>query len=92
LTSLRAAMSYARPPHIWNKWSDYLTLVTPYRSAANRSTKWLTSNRPRAEFRVSAQANRVCETRNFDEPAWKKAMSRSAAIETTLNDVGYVPP
>ena len=45
-----------------------------------------------AEIRVSVWANRVYETRNFDQPAWKKAMSRAAAIETTCNEVGYVPP
>jgi hypothetical protein len=43
-----------------------------------------------AEFRVSAQANRVYETRNFDQPGWKKAMNRTAAIETFCNEVGYV--
>jgi hypothetical protein len=43
-----------------------------------------------AEFRVSAQANRVYETRNFDQPGWKKAMNRTAAIETICNEVGYV--
>lgn len=45
-----------------------------------------------AEFRVSAQANRVYETRNFDQPDWKKAMTRGAAIETTCNEIGYAPP
>ena len=45
-----------------------------------------------AEFRVSVQANRVYETRNFDQRAWKKAMSGSAAVETTCNELGYVPP
>ncbi len=45
-----------------------------------------------AEFRVSAQANRVYETRNFDQTGWKKAMSRSAAIDTVCNEVGYDPP
>ena len=44
-----------------------------------------------AEFRVSAQANRVYETRNFDQTGWKKAMNRTAAIETICNEVGYVP-
>ena len=42
-----------------------------------------------AEFRVSAQTTRVYETRNFDQTEWKKAMSRSAAIDTTCNEVGY---
>jgi hypothetical protein len=45
-----------------------------------------------AEVRVSFQANRVYETRNFDQSNWKKAMSRTTAIETTCNEVGYVPP
>jgi hypothetical protein len=44
-----------------------------------------------AEFRVSAQANRVYETRNFDQRRWKQALNRTAAIETTCNEVGYVP-
>ncbi len=44
-----------------------------------------------AELRVSAQSSRVYETRNFDQRKWKKAMSRTAAIETTCNEVGYVP-
>ena len=43
-----------------------------------------------AEFRVSAQANRVHETRNFDALHWRKAMGgRSGAIETTCNEVGF---
>jgi len=45
-----------------------------------------------AEPRVNFEANRVYETRNFDQPAWKKAMSGTAAIETTCNEAGYVPP
>lgn len=44
-----------------------------------------------AEFRVSAQANQMYETRNLDQPGLKKAMNRTAAIETTCNEVGYVP-
>ena len=44
------------------------------------------------EFRVSFQANRVYDTRNFDQPTWKKAMSRIAAIETTCDKVGCVLP
>ena len=45
-----------------------------------------------AEFRVSAQANRVYETRNLDQTGWKKAMNRTAGtIETICNEVGYVP-
>lgn len=43
-----------------------------------------------AEFRASAQANRVHETRNFDAPHWRKAMGgRAGAVETTCNEVGY---
>lgn len=45
-----------------------------------------------AELRVSAQASRVYETRNFDQHGWKKSMSRTVAIETICNEVGYVPP
>ena len=45
-----------------------------------------------AEFRASAQANRVHETRNFDQPQWRKATGgRQAAVETTCNEVGYRP-
>ena len=44
-----------------------------------------------AELRVSAQANRVYETRNFDQHGWQKATGRTAAVETICNDVGYVP-
>ncbi len=44
-----------------------------------------------AELRVSAQKYRVYETRNFDQPGWKKAMGRTVAIETICNEVGYVP-
>ncbi len=45
-----------------------------------------------AEFRVSAQANRVHETRNWDARHWRKAMAgRAGAVETTCNEVGYRP-
>jgi len=45
-----------------------------------------------AEFRASAQANRVHETRNFDQPQWRKASGgRTAAVEITCNEVGYRP-
>ena len=45
-----------------------------------------------AEFRASAQANRVHETRNFDAPHWRKAMGgRAGAVEATCNEVGYRP-
>lgn len=45
-----------------------------------------------AEFRASAQANRVHETRNFDQLNWRKAVGgRQAAVETTCNEVGYRP-
>jgi len=53
--------------------------------AQDDDTEW-------AELRVSAQANRVYETRNFDQHGWKKSMSRTVAIETICNEVGYVPP
>ena len=43
-----------------------------------------------AEFRASAQANRVHETRNFDSQHWRKAMGgRAGAVEATCNEVGY---
>ena len=43
-----------------------------------------------AEFRASAQANRVHETRNFDALHWRRAMGgRAGAVETTCNEVGY---
>ena len=45
-----------------------------------------------AELRVGAPANRVYETRNFDQHRWTRAPSRTAAIETICNEVGYVPP
>ena len=45
-----------------------------------------------AELRVSAQASGVYETRNFDQPAWEKAASRAAAIQTTCDETGYAPP
>jgi hypothetical protein len=61
------------------------SLVDSPDPADNDNTEW-------AEFRVSFQATTVFETRNFDQPGWKKAMSRSAAIETTCNEIGYVPP
>jgi hypothetical protein len=44
-----------------------------------------------AELRVNAQANRIYETRNFDQRRWTRATSRTAAIETICNEVGYVP-
>ena len=37
-----------------------------------------------AEFRVSALANRVYETRNFDQPGWKKAMNRDGSHRDDL--------
>jgi hypothetical protein len=54
-------------------------------SAENDDSEW-------AELRVSAQANRVYEMRNFDQPAWKKAASRADAIRTTCDEIGYIPP
>jgi hypothetical protein len=44
-----------------------------------------------AEFRVSTQANRVYEIRTFDQRRWVRATSRTAAVETICNEVGYVP-
>ena len=45
-----------------------------------------------AEFRASAQANRVHETRNFDALHWRRAIGgRTGALETTCNEVGYRP-
>ncbi len=45
-----------------------------------------------AELRVSAEADRVYETRTFYQHGWTTAMSRSAAIQRTCNEIGYVPP
>jgi hypothetical protein len=53
--------------------------------AEDDDTEW-------AEFRVSAQTKLVYETRNFDQRAWKKVASRSAAVRTICNEVGYVLP
>ena len=45
-----------------------------------------------AEFRASAQANRVHETRNFDALHWRRAIGgRAGALETTCNEVGFRP-
>jgi hypothetical protein len=52
--------------------------------AEDDETEW-------AEFRVSAQARLVYETRNFDQRGWQKATNRGAAIETICNEIGYVP-
>jgi hypothetical protein len=60
------------------------TLRDPPDPADDDDTEW-------AEFRVSFQANRVYDTHNFDQPFWKKAMSGNGAIETTCNELGYVP-
>ena len=52
----------------------------------------LDDEREWAEFRGSAQANRVHETRNWDARHWRKAMAgRTGAVETTCNEVGYQP-
>jgi hypothetical protein len=45
-----------------------------------------------AEFRVSAHAILVYETRTFDQHRWRKATGRTASVETICNEVGYVPP
>ena len=52
--------------------------------AEDDETEW-------AEFRVGAQARLVYQTRNFDQREWRKAMNRSAAVETICNEIGYVP-
>ena len=59
------------------------SLRDPPDPTAGDDIKW-------AEFRVRFQANRVYETRNFDQPGRKKTTNRSAAVETTCNEVGYV--
>lgn len=44
-----------------------------------------------AEFRASAQANRLHETRNFDARHWRQAIGgRAGALETTCNEVGFI--
>jgi hypothetical protein len=45
-----------------------------------------------AELRASTHSYRVFETRTFDQHGWKKAMSRSAAVRTICNEIGYVLP
>jgi len=52
--------------------------------AKHDETEW-------AEFRVSAQARLVYETRNFNLRGWQRATNRGAAIETICNEVGFVP-
>ena len=44
-----------------------------------------------AELRANAWSIRVYETRSFDQKGWKKAMSRSGAVETVRNEIGYIP-
>ena len=44
-----------------------------------------------AELRVNAWANQLYETRTFDQHRWTRATSRTAAVETICNEVGYVP-
>lgn len=61
------------------------SLREPPYPAEGDETEW-------AEYRVSFQAIRVYETHDFDRPGRKKAMNRTAAIETTCNDVGFVLP
>jgi hypothetical protein len=53
--------------------------------AEDDDTEW-------AELRVNAQADRVYETRTFYQHGWTTAMSRSAAVQRTCNEVGYDPP
>jgi hypothetical protein len=45
-----------------------------------------------AELRVSAQANQMYGMRNFDQPDWKKATNRAAAVQTICDEIGYAPP
>lgn len=45
-----------------------------------------------AELRASSQAIRVYETRTFYRHGWTTAMSRTVAIETICDEVGYIPP
>jgi hypothetical protein len=52
--------------------------------AENDDSEW-------AELRVGAPANRVYETRNFDQHHWTRATSRTAAVETIRHEIGYVP-
>ena len=49
------------------------------------------NDREWAELRVSAHANRMYETRTFDQHGWKEAASRTAAIEMICNEIGYDP-
>jgi len=53
--------------------------------AEDDDSKW-------AELRISAQANRVYESRNFDQHGWRQVMGRTVAIQTISNEVGCVPP
>lgn len=68
----------------WVSHDTALTALTdPPEPDLPESLEW-------AEFRASAQANRVHETRNFDTRHWRKAMGgRAGALETTCNEVGY---
>ena len=52
---------------------------------ADENTEW-------AEVRVSARARWVYSTRTFDIREWAQARSRSSAVETICNEVGYVSP
>jgi hypothetical protein len=53
--------------------------------AEDDDTEW-------AELRASSQAIRVYETRTFYRHGWTTAMSRTVAIETICEEVGYIPP
>jgi hypothetical protein len=53
--------------------------------AEDDDTEW-------AELRASSQAIRVYETRTFYRHGWTTAMSRTVAIETICDEVGYIPP
>ena len=52
--------------------------------AENDASEW-------AELRVSARVRQVYGTRNFDQQEWRQARSKMAAVQTTCNEVGYVP-
>jgi hypothetical protein len=70
---------------MWVQYDPARSSLKDVPDPAGDDTEW-------AELRVGAQANRVYETRTFEQHRWRKAMSRSAAVETIGNEVGYVPP
>ncbi len=74
---------------VWLMWlnndSAQASLKDAPDPAENDDTEW-------AELRVTVQPNRVYETQTFYQHEWTTAMSRSAAIQRTCNEVGYSPP